>query len=275
MSLLNMEQIRRRDNSRIRRKLIVGGVLFTLGLFILLIPSVREVLSRTVYMVAPSVWEWGDGVKKATTLFIASTKERQALIFENEALKGDFARMEALVLDRNLLEERVATLEESLGRKGGDSRILAKVLWVPGRTPYDTFVVDVGSEENVSVGDLVVYAGAGAVGEVSEVYARSAKIKLYSFPGETHPVLVGETEIPGMAVGRGMGNFEVKIPRDSLVLQEDWVFLPSRGTGQEKLILGTVGLVEKKQEESFDHVLFRAPFNTAEIHEVEVLRSKR
>ncbi|MEK7539000.1 MAG: rod shape-determining protein MreC [Patescibacteria group bacterium] len=270
-----MEQIRRRDNNRTRRKIITGSALCALGLFVLLIPGVRAPFSRTVYMVAPSVWEWGDGIGKAVSLFVATTKERQVLIFENEALKGDFARMEALVLDRNLLEERVAILEESLGRKGNDNRILAKVLWVPGRTPYDTFVVDVGSEQEVSLGDLVVYAGAGVVGEVMEVYERSAKIKLYSFPGETREVLVGEAEIPGTAVGRGMGNFEVKIPRDSLVLSGDWVFLPPHTTGQDKFILGTVGFVEKKPEESFDHILFRAPFNTAEIQTVEVLRTTK
>jgi hypothetical protein len=125
------------------------------------------------------------------------------------------------------------------------------------------------------MGDRVVYAGTGAVGEVIEVYKTSSKIKLYSSPGETRTVLVGNQEIPGTAVGRGMGNFEVKIPRESSITPQEYVFLPPSLPGESKLILGIVGVVEEDAEEPFDRILFRTPFNVTEMRFVEILHLEK
>jgi hypothetical protein len=82
-------------------------------------------------------------------------------------------------------------------------------------------------------------------------------------------VLIGPRGIPGVARGRGMGNFETKVPQGSSVSVGDEVRLSGNA-----LILGIVGAVDEKPAEPFVRVLFRTTFNIAEIRSVEVLVKK-
>lgn len=267
-----MDQIRHRDNRFINRTFFSVVLICVLVFSILLIPSIRGTFSRWLYMVAPSFWEWGDTTFAEIRTFNALVVDKRKIIAENEGLRADLLRMETLVLDRNLLAERIVALEELLSRKGSDNRISAHLLWKPGRALYDVFVVDAGASKGVAKGDRVVYAGSGVVGEVIEVYPTSAKVKLYSSPGEARKVLVGEQEIPAIALGRGMGNFETRVPRGSLLVAGQHVFLPPFISGEEKLILGVIGVVEEDPEEPFDRILFRVPFNVQEMRFVEIVR---
>lgn len=249
------------------RKNIALIALVVISAFALLFAPVRGVLTQALYLVAPRVWSIGDNVSNARTSFLTNFRIKRSLVYENEQLLADIDRMQTQVLDRNLLEEKVLKLEEALGRAGSDNRVMASVLAGPGQSPYDTLVIDAGAEHGIAVGDVVVYAGAGAIGTIAEVSISSAKVKLYSSSGEEHLVLVGTNALPTTARGRGMGNFEARVPQGSVVAVGDTVLLP-----KDSLILGTVHLVEEKLAAPFIAVLFRTPFNIAEIRSVEVIK---
>lgn len=265
-----MKTTYRRANIDERRKLIILASIIVMGIFILSLSAVRGFISRTVYTTAPSLWEIGNTTGIAWDSFWGELRTKRALVAENNALKEQVDQMGAQLLDRNLLAERVAQLEDSLGRNPEDNRVAARVLAGPGVSAYDTLSVDVGSELGVSVGDPVVYTGSEVVGTVSEVYPASAKIKLLSSPGEKTHVLIGKNSIPVVAEGRGMGNFEALVPQESTVVVGDTVAFPP-GT----LILGTVGAIESKPSEPLVRVLFRTSFNIATMRSVEVLVHKR
>ena len=259
----------RRAKAQPRRKNIALALLVAVSAFALLYAPVRGALTSMAYNTAPGIWRFGENIHDAWTAVSVNFHIKRSLLHENEVLHEDVARMQTQVLDRNLLEERVTKLEEALGRAGSDSRVVADVLVSPSQTPYDTLVIDAGTEHGIAVGDRVVYAGAGVVGEVTEAYESSAKVKLYSFPGEEQSVSIGSHAVPGVVRGRGMGNFEVKVSQGSLVAQGDEV-----RTSGGNLILGTVGSVEEKPAEPSARVLFRTLFNIAEIRSVEVLVKK-
>jgi hypothetical protein len=83
-------------------------------------------------------------------------------------------------------------------------------------------------------------------------------------------VVIGGNVIPATAHGRGMGNFEAKIPQGSLVASGENVLIPG-----EDLILGVVGAIEENPGEPFMRVFFRTPFNISAIDSIEVIKSKR
>lgn len=265
-----MKATYRRDNSPAKRKFITLAIILFTGAGILLLGSVRGGVSQAVYTTAPGLWELGGTVENSWSAFWGEFRTKRTLVHENETLQEEVARMQAQMLDRNLLEERVVELEGKLGRVGSDERVTARVLLGPGQSPYDTLIIDAGTEQGVHVLDRVVYAGAGVIGSVIEAYPTSAKINLFSSPGKETSVVIGGQAIPATARGRGMGNFEAKIPQGSLVVTGENVLIPG-----EDLIVGTVGSIEEKPAEPFAHIFFRTPFNISAIRSVEVIKSKK
>ncbi len=256
----------RHNKLQLRRKNMALAVLILVSAFALLYAPSRGAISQTIYMVAPAVWKVGGEVRDTLNSFWGGFNSKRSLVYENDMLKEEVNRMQVNVLDRNMLEESVIKLKEALGRVSEDNRVTADVLAGPGRSPYDTLIIDAGTENGVVVGNRVVYSGVGVIGEIAEVYDTSAKVKLYSSNGEEHAVVVGVQAVPSVAKGRGMGNFEIKVPQGSLVVVGDEVLMP---TGN--LILGIVGSVEENIVLPFTRVLFQTTFNIAEVRSVEVI----
>lgn len=267
---MNTKTMLRQNKQLTSQKNIALIALIAISAFALLYTPLRDTLTRAIYSVSPSVWGVGGNAESALGAFLSNFKDKNDLMKENEMLNETISIMETKVLDRNLLAEKVARLEEALGRAHSDDRVVANVLIDAGHSPYDTLVIDAGEEEGINKGNMVVYSGSGVVGEVIETTPYSAKIKLYSSPGEEHRVTVGSHYIPVLAIGRGMGNFEAKVPQDSSVSVGDNVV-----TVKGNLILGTVSLVEEKPAEPVKRIFFRVPFNITEIQSVEVIVGKR
>lgn len=260
----------RHNNIFLKRKNIALLSLVAISAFALLYTPLRGAITEALYSVTPGIWSSGRKTESVFGSFITNFRNKEALVEENNLLGETVAVMEAKVLDRNLLAEKVAKLEETLGRAHSDDRVVGSVLVGPGRSPYDTLVIDVGTDQGVNIANMVVYSGSGAIGEIVEVTPTSSKVKLYSFPGQEHSVIIGARSLPVLAYGRGMGNFESKVPQDSPVLAGDTVV-----SVKGKLIFGKVSVVEEKPAEPFKRIFFRVPFNITEIQTVEVIVGKR
>lgn len=260
----------RHDKLKLRRKNLALALLVVVSAFSLLYGPVRVAVSQTIYIVAPVVWKLGSAAGDTWNNFFAGFRIKRSLLYENNLLKEEVSRMQANVLDRNILEEKVVKLKEALGRVSEDNRVVAEVLAGPGWSPYDILVIDAGKENGIMVGDRVVYSGAGVIGEIAELYDTSAKVKLYSSPGEKHAVVVGAQAVRATAEGRGMGNFEARVPQGSVIVVGDKVLI---STGN--LILGVVGSVNEDKVLPFVRVLFRTTFNIGEVRTVEVIVTKR
>ena len=254
------------DTRSMRNKIVIGAVVLLVGGLIVLLSPLRNSLTRTLHIAGPQMWETGEQVSQAGSSFFGAFASKNRIVTENDFLREENSRLRVEVLDRNLLKERIVILEEILGRERKEQRIVANVLAGPPRSLYDTLIIDVGEDNVVATGDRVVYAGSGVVGEIVEVYAHSSKIKLFSFPGEKISVHLGTTTVPVMALGRGMGNFEARVPRGTQISEGDEVITPNN------LILGVVGAVLQDDTLPYIRVLFSTPFNITEIRTVEVLK---
>lgn len=261
-----MKTTYRHDNTKTRKRIAILAVTLFFGSLFLLYPPLRSVVTSIFYTQTGTAWNVGNKTEDSTVGFWQGFRNNQTLAEKNKNLEEELLRMQAQVLDRNLLAERVAQLEDRLGRVGSDDRVSANVLAGPGRISYDTLVIDAGSAQGIVLGDSVAYAGAGVIGKVVEVYESSSKIKLYSSPGEEFFVAMGGDSFPALARGKGMGNFEALVPQGSSLVAGDLVSL--QGT---RLLVGVIEVVLEKPDQPFSKILFRSPFNISSITTVEVI----
>lgn len=207
----------------------------------------------------------GRAASDGITSFAHTFSSTRTLIAENISLKYQIEELGLRLLDRNTLAQENDELRDLMGRTPASSGVLASVLAGPGSTPYDTLLVDIGSDEQVSVGNRVMVGDNVVIGTIIEVYAHTSKAELFSSAGKTMDVLLPSTDAFVTATGRGGGNFEMMLPRDVDIENGTPVLLP--GTSR---IVGVVLWSEGEPTDPFKKVFLRTPINPATIHFVRV-----
>ena len=146
--------------------------------------------------------------------FDTNTLSRRALVAKVNELKGELDAQNAHAVAVSLLESENAALKTELNRDPSSRGILAHVLTVPNRSFYDTFVIDAGSVEGIREGQQVYAFDVIALGTVTSVADHSAVVTLFSAPAkETSGTAVG-SDTAVTLIGRGAGEYEVRMPRD-------------------------------------------------------------
>lgn len=186
---------------------------------------------------------------------------------EATRLRAELAKAMARVADRDLLYSETLDLRERLGRTDApQARVLAGVLQRPPWTPYDTLLIDAGANHGITAGAWVSAGGQGLVGHVSEVYATSARVELFSAPGVSYQAVLNGT-LPIAVEGQGGGSLRAEVPAGTTVAVGDTVSFPGLLGG----IVSLVSATEAKPGESFIVVYMHLPANPADLRFVEVL----
>lgn len=194
---------------------------------------------------------------------------------ENEELRQQLLALQASLADRALLYQENLELKARLGRTDIEApRLLAAVLQGPPGMPYDTLLLDVGTDNGVTVGDYVAAGGTTLIGTVTEVHAQTARVGLFSAPGQEHqallypagsaPAALGGT-VPLALEGQGGGSLRTQLPAGAKVRVGDYAVVPG--------LLGftaTVSHVELEEGESLMTVYFGLGANPQGLRFVEV-----
>ncbi len=145
---------------------------------------------------------------------------------------------------------------------------LAAVLRRPPLTSYDELIIDIGTSQNVSVGDLVYASGNVLVGKVADTLGDTSKVILLSSPNTTYDVLISDNNtasknrsVPAVARGLGGGQFSVQVPRDIVANVGDIVMVPSINNKT----IGIVGGVITDPTQPFETILFTSLANIYEL----------
>ena len=260
--------IYRQDKKKnIKKMIFIWVIIFTL-VYIILFTRVFGVVSGWVNFIAVPIWNVQDvasGVWEDLKIVFKSKKDLEN---ENRLLREDLEIAGAKLLDRNLLYEENIELKNLFGRDiTNGMSVFASVLAKPNRTLYDTIIIDTGRLAGVEEGDSVLYGDNILIGKVSEVFDHSAKVLLFSSPKEKIDVVVGNENISTVAYGRGGGNFELKLPRDTNISTGDVVSVPGINTR----ILGTVEYIESRPSDPFKTIIFKGPVNIYKLKWVEVV----
>lgn len=184
-------------------------------------------------------------------------------------LREQLASTSAALADRNALYAENIELKERLGRTDSLApRVLAAVLQRPPWTPYDTLLIDAGQAQGVVAGALVSAGGQDIIGRISEVYASSARVELFSAPGASYQATLNGT-LPIAVEGQGGGSMRAQVPAGTQVKVGDTVQFPGLAGG----IVSLVSATDTKEGESFIIVYLHLPVNPADLRFVEVLKS--
>lgn len=224
-----------------------------------------SLLSRGVQTAAVPLWKAGDFVDNAAVPLTSYFSSKSSLSSQNKELQTQIDAMVAKLADRDYLRDENLRLKNTFGRSISNKRIFAVVLSKPGQAPYDVLVIDVGKDQNVIVGQKVLFENV-LIGEISEVLEHSSKVVLYSSSEHTFPVFVGEKGLEAQVVGRGGGNYEIKMPRNSGTAIGEIIYVPHI----EPRILGTVEKIESGPKDAFELLLFKSPVNFNTLRFVEI-----
>ncbi|PCI29144.1 hypothetical protein COB55_02670 [Candidatus Wolfebacteria bacterium] len=243
----------------------VALFLIVIGIMFYIAPP--AFLTRLAHSGALPFWSAGNGGSDIGASIVSLSKSKKSIIKENQTLKEQVRDMQLRLLDRNLLREENIELKEMLGRSIDEKSVLARVLTKPNRSAYDTLVIDVGTDDHISKGDMVLVGDSIPIGKISEVFGSSAIVVLFSSPGEKVDVSIGTSGIVTEATGRGAGNFAIEIPRDIEISIGDIIVAPSIS---EKMF-GNVEELYIDPAHSFKTVLFKSPINIFQLRWVNVL----
>jgi cell shape-determining protein MreC len=192
---------------------------------------------------------------------------KKLLLSQNEELRLKLNEQEARISNYNSIFDENIKIKEILERKNSKlDTVLAGILSKPNQSPYDTLVIDVGIKNGISVGQRVFARGNVPIGRVALVYANSAKVVLFSSPGEKTEVVISGKDAFMQVIGRGGGNFEIIIPRDFILEKGTEVVLP----GITTYIVGVVQTIISDPRDAFQKALLTSPVNIQELKFVEV-----
>ena len=207
--------------------LIVLVIVFFIFALRALAPDVFVFLSRPLLGVGSSLTA---AVGSASGTFedrAGIQEERDRLRVELEA-----AQNENVVLRTQLGDmTRLAAKENSIS---------AGVIARPPVSPYDTLVVEAGSEAGVRVGALVFGTGGIPIGTIEAISGKNAHVALYSAPGRVTEGWIGEARLPVTITGAGAGAFRATLAKDAVPQIGEQVFVPGPGA----LPIGVVARVD-------------------------------
>ncbi len=182
---------------------------------------------------------------------------KQSLIKKVVALQTTINAQEASLSALSTLEKENMALKAELGREESIKGTLGRVVVPPNRSIYDTLVIDVGIEEGITVGASVYAFGSIALGTVSDVGEHSSTVLLYSASGRQTVGTTTGSDIAVTLIGRGSGEYEVRMPRD-IVFEQGGVITEQSA---DVYTLATIQKIVTDARDPFQRLLAKAPVN--------------
>ena len=198
------------------------------------------------------------------------TQSKFSLVTENKNLREENNKLKILLLAKNNVEADNLKLRAILGRSLTQTKpVVARVIFLPNFVPDNNLLIDLGKNNATlrapKVGDLAVADGAVLVGRVVEVAGTYSKIRLISAETDL-AVVIGDKNVPAVAVGSGAGNFTVILPKDTPVAIGEIVTVPRLNN----YLIGTVGHIEKLASRPTQTILVRTPANLWKLKWLEI-----
>jgi cell shape-determining protein MreC len=180
-------------------------------------------------------------------------------------LRAELSSTTAALADRDALYADNVQLKQLLGRSAGTHTTLGAILQRPPGIPYDTFIIDIGTQNGVAPGDLVFAGGTSVIGTVSEAYNTTSRITLLSSPGEQYNALL-RGSVPLSLSGQGAGSMSGEVPAGISVAVGDPVVFP----GVLMQFAGSVSRVTQEAGSSFITLYVQLPVDLFSLQYVEV-----
>ena len=227
---------------------------FLLSSLLHLFPNVMRDIGFTF---AKPLWIASGAVKKTSAKISNLFVFKSTLISKNLSLEDELSILRLKEIDYNVLSKENQDLKNQLGRKDNVHRIISYVLSKPPNSPYDIFVIDVGSSDGVNLGNKVYLSDNVIIGLISSVTAYTSLVELLSSGNKKQEVILSRTGASFTLLGRGGGNLELEVPKDTDILWGDAFMYPNISPS----LVGTVYYIDTNSQSSFKKIYLRVPGN--------------
>ena len=242
------------ENKNRFRFIITVGVFVLLTFFAFVFPNfskgVSYTFSRPVWIVEGFISSSFSYIKNFFTF-------KHSLIVKNLALEEQLTSLTLKETDYDILLRENEELKNELGRESSRNKIIVKVLSKPPRSPYDTVVVDAGSEDGLTLGSKVYMGENIIVGFVTNVTPHTSLVELFSNGNRKQESMDSRTGASFTLVGQGGANLKLEVPKDTDILWGDLFMYPSLSSA----IIGFVHYVDSNSQSSFKTIYLRIPGN--------------
>jgi cell shape-determining protein MreC len=205
-------------------------------MFAFLALLLRLLAPNFFWHVITPVFRVSEAISTESGALLMSFSNATQLAARNEELVNENA---ALANENMMLMKNSAEVSALLGG-GNASGIVAGVVARPPESPYDTLVLATGSNGGVTLGMEAFGSSGVPIGVVSSVLDDFSRVTLFSAPGVSTSVWVGQASTPLIIRGSGAGAMNASAARAAGIAVGDIVFAP--GPGQ--LPIGSVVRVD-------------------------------
>ncbi|MHB1316241.1 MAG: rod shape-determining protein MreC [Minisyncoccota bacterium] len=212
-------------------------------------------ISSSAITFAKPIWAIRDGIFSGTSSFSNYFSRISTLQKENDDLRNNLYELRVKEFEFNQIKQEYNELKSLVHATSSNLLIVGRVISKPPFTPYDTFIVDKGSNNGVQVGDFGYINDGLVIGRVTTVNKDNCVVTLFSSGDQSQEFLVSRTGISVLVVGKGGGNFAMFVPKDFDIVIGDTLLEPSHDTS----IVAEVYTVNDVAQNSFKMVYARIP----------------
>ncbi len=259
-----------RDKKQIARKKYVYKIIIICIIFILLFVLGVVAWSGSFFAsIGRPLWRGQNSIVEGIKNVGSGFSSKIQLYESNEKLQQKNIDLNALMLDYTVVKNENNQLKELLGRQPETkSFVLAAILTRPNRSPYDTIIIDGGSNVGITEGSRVYANMTIPIGEVHKVHDTTSIVMLFSNPGQITEGILDPSNATVELIGRGGGNFEMTIPVDLVSESGSSVVFP----GIHSEIIAIIDAIISQPSDPVKKVLLHSPVNIQNLKWVQVKR---
>src|SRR3989339_1017430 len=146
-----------RDKKQIAKKRkLVKNIIFLIGFLLLSVGGVFAYTSGALHFIGRPIWKAKtavvDNIESKGYIF----RSKASVYKDNANLLNENAQLKISMIDYNILKDENLKLKELFGRTTPTKDlVLSSILTKPNFSPYDTIIIDIGTNLGVAVGDKV------------------------------------------------------------------------------------------------------------------------
>lgn len=236
------------------KSVAIISVFVFLSATIYIFPNASRRFTQTISL---PFWSMGEYTSNSFGGIKSYFVSKKSLVATNTELENQISTLRLKELDYDVLQKENEDLKNQLGRKESVNRVLSKILSKPPRSPYDTFVLDAGSDNGVSLGNKVYLSGGVVIGMIKNVTPKTSLVELFSTASSKQEAVLSRTGSSFTLQGRGGANFTLEVPKDTDVVWGDIFMYPNLSSS----VIGTVYYVDTNSQSAFKTVYIKIPGN--------------
>lgn len=260
---MKMSYLRKNNNKF--RKVLIWALIIIFMLFILSFTGAGKLFGGVMHYVGYPFWKAKSFVFERSYFITGVWQSRLNMAEENLMLKEELLIANLKLKGKELLEAEIRDLNALLNREDLSRVKPVMVLSNPPQTAYDFLIVQGGKDIGLKGGEKIFFESV-ILGEVEEVFQKTARIKTFSSGGVKTEGFVERSGLPVTLYGKGGGNFESRLPQEVDIEEGDFVIIP----GIANRFIGQVESIESNPTDSFKTVFLRYPLNLSTVRWVAV-----